>query len=36
MRAAEDRVAVTVPGSAERPAPLGEAEAASFTTEEGR
>ena len=37
MRAAEDRAAVTVPGTAERPALLGEDEAASMTTtEEGR
>jgi predicted dehydrogenase len=37
MRAAEDRAAVSVPGTAERPALLGEDEAASMTTtEEGR
>lgn len=34
MRAAEDRSAVMVPGSAERPALLGEIEAATMTTTE--
>ena len=34
MRAAEDRAAVSVPGTAERPALLGEDEAAGMTTTE--